>query len=250
MTDRSTTRHPMYRAISGTLLLVTLAAAAAAGCASGGSSRAATGPAAPPRTSGFLGDYSRLTPSHDDEDLLWYEAEDFDWRDYRRIMIDPLQVHLPPTSRAESIDPDRIRALTETFRGAVQDSLGDVYPIVQTPADDVLRIRAAITDLDPARPGVNILTALLLPVRFDLGGAAIEVELLDAVTGKRMAAMVDRKRGSHFNAWRGFSKWGDTRSAFRQWAEELAAALATNPEPPPMNERTPHRARGNRPAER
>ena len=51
---------------------------------------------------------------------------------------------------------------------------------------------------------LNGVTALALPVRLDLGGAAIEVEFLDSESGERLAAAVDRKAGSRMKAWQGF----------------------------------------------
>ena len=80
-------------------------------------------------------------------------------------------------------------------------------------------------------PALNGLTALAVPARFDLGGVSIEVEFLDAATGKRVAAAVDRKAGSKMKVWQGLSRWGDTRAAFRKWGRELGIALDTNPGP-------------------
>ena len=181
---------------------------------------------------GFLGDYSGLEPDPTDSSLLWFEVDDFNWLDYNGVMLDPLVVYLSPKAENRQIETDQIRALADYFEEAVRAELKEDYPIVDEAAPGVLRIRAALTDLRPANPAVNVVTALAVPVRFDLGGAAIEVEFLDPTSGERLAAMVDRKAGSRMKAWQGFSKWGDARSSFRKWAKELKVALETNPEPP------------------
>ena len=181
--------------------------------------------------SGFLGNYTGLEPDPTDDSLLWYEVDDFNWLNYRGIMLDPLVIFFSPQAENRQIETDQIQALADYFTEAVKAELGDDHPIVDKAAPDVLRIRPALTDVKPANPAVNVVTAVALPVRFDLGGAAIEVEFLDSESGERLAAMVDRKAGSRMKAWQGFSKWGDARASFRQWAKELKVALETNPEP-------------------
>lgn len=220
----------MLKAATRTLFLL-VSIAAITGCAS---TQGVSGPQAAvdnQRLSGFLGNYTELEPDPTDDSLLWFEVDDFNWLNYRGIMLDPLVIFFSPQAENRQIETDQIQALADYFTEAVKAELGDDHPIVEKAAPDVLRIRAALTDLKPANPATNAVTALALPVRFDLGGAAIEVEFLDSESGERVAAMVDRKAGSRMKAWQGFSKWGDARASFRQWGKELKVALETNPEP-------------------
>ena len=184
-----------------------------------------------PRFSGFLGDYTGLESDPTDKSLLWFEVDDFNWLDYRGVMLDPLVIYFSKQAENRQIESDQIQMLADYFAEAVKTELGDEHPIVQEAAPDVLRIRAALTDIAPASPAVNVVTTMALPVRLDMGGASIEVEFLDSGSGERLAAMVDRKTGSRMKAWQGLSKWGDARAGFRQWAKELRIALETNPEP-------------------
>ncbi len=205
------------------------------GCASAGGGRGVSNSPQPgtdgQRPSGFLGNYNGLKPDPADDSLLWFEVDDFNWLEYRGVMLDSLVIFLAPKAENRQIETDQIQALADYFSEAVKAELGDDHPIVEEAAPDVLRIRAAVTDLRPAKPAVNVVTALALPVRLDLGGAAIEVEFLNSESGERVAAMVDRKAGSRMKAWQGFSRWADARASFRQWAKELKVALETNPEP-------------------
>lgn len=189
------------------------------------------GPSVETRYSGFLGDYSGLRTDPNDKSLEWYEADDFNWLDYHAVMIDPLVISFSSATKKQEVKTKRIHALESRLRQAVERALGPEHPVVTEPAEGVLRIRAAITDIQPASPTLNVLTSLVMPVRFDLGGASIEVEFLNAETGERVAAAVDRKTGSRMKAWQGFKRWGDTRGAFRSWGKELKIALETNPEP-------------------
>lgn len=187
-------------------------------------------PSVETRYSGFLGDYSGLRTDPNDKSLEWYEADDFSWLDYHAVMIDPLVVSFSTTTKRQEIKTKRIHALESRLRQAVEKALGPEHPVVTEPAEGVLRIRVAITDIRPANPTLNVVTSLVVPVRFDSGGASIEVEFLNAETGERVAAAVDRKAGSKLKVWQGFKRWGDTRAAFRTWGKELKNALETNPD--------------------
>ena len=55
-----------------------------------------------------------------------------------------------------------------------------------------------------------------------VGGASMEVELLDSMTGERLAAAIDTFNGSKMS---GFSKLGATEEAFAFWAKRLRVTL-------------------------
>ncbi len=169
---------------------------------------------APPSQSGFLADYSGLKPDkHGNAGLLWAEKQGFDWKRYRKVMLDPVVVYYHPQAASKAIQPDELAKLASYFREAVVAELGTAYPVVTTPAPDVLRIRAAITDVVPASPALNAVTTVVAFVPLDLGGAAIEAEFVDSTTNERLAAMVERKKGSSFDLKGGFSELGHARGA-------------------------------------
>ena len=183
----------------------------------------------PPEVSGFLGSYEEFNVDPVDESLLWWEQEGFDWSKYRAVMLDPVTIYFDPEAKDREILPDELKKLTDGFREAVIEELGDTYPVVDIPADDVLRIRCAITDIVPSNVALNFATSLVAFVPFDMGGAAIEVEFLNSVTGERLAASVDQKLGTPFDGVSGFTRLGHATGAFREWARELRVALDTNP---------------------
>ena len=191
----------------------------AAGCATTG----------PPEVSGFLGTYEDFDVDPADESLLWWEQDSFDWSNYRAVMLDPVTIYFDPEAQGREIVPDELKKLTDGFREAVIEELGDAYPVVDKPANDVLRIRCAITDVVPSNAALNVATSVIAFVPVDMGGAAIEVEYLDSTTGERLAAGVDQKLGTPFDGVRGFTRLGHARGAFREWAKELRVALDTNP---------------------
>lgn len=184
---------------------------------------------APPPTSGFLADYEGFEVDAADESLLWWEREDFDWTDYDSVIIDPVSIYYHPDAQGREILPEELAKLTSAFYQNVVDELGEEYSIVEQPGADVLRIRCAITDVIPVKATLNVATSLIAFVPVDMGGAAIEVEFLDSVTGDRLAAGVDQKLGTPVDGVSGFTRLGHAKSAFREWAKELRVALETNP---------------------
>ena len=183
----------------------------------------------PPPVSGFLGDYTGLTPDPRDRSLLWWEREDFDWTRYHGLIIEPVSVYYHPEAQGREILPDELKKLTDEFRASVVEQLGDDYPIVVDPSSDVLRIRCAITDVVPVRPALNAVTSFVGFIAIDVGGASIEVEFLDSLSGERLAAGVDRKLGSPLGGPASLARLGQARAAFDDWARELREALETNP---------------------
>ena len=181
------------------------------------------------KVSGFLGYYDDFTADPADESLLWWERDGFDWSDYRAVMLDPVTIYFDAEAQDREIQPDELKKLTDGFRDAVIEELGDAYPVVGMHAPDVLRIRCAITDIVPSNAALNVATSLAAFVPVDMGSAAIEVEFLDSVTGERLAASVDQELGTPFDGVSGFTRLGHARSAFREWAKELRTALDTNP---------------------
>lgn len=202
-----------------TFLASLVAIVVLAGCAS-----------TPPPRSGFLADYPDLKPDrYGNQQLLWWEKPDFDWKRYHKLMIDPVVVYYHPKAKNKEIRPDDLKRLTDEFRDVIIAELGGNFPVVNTQGQDVLRVRAAITEIIPASPTLNVVTTVLAFVPLDMGGAAIEAEFIDSMTNERVAAMVELKLGTPKDLKSGFTSLGHARASFKSWAVELKRALETGP---------------------
>ena len=71
----------------------------------------------------------------------------------------------------------------------------DTCPVVDKPGPDVLRVRAAITDIIPANPLINATAILAVGLPVDMGGAAMEAEFLDSMTNEPLGSVVDKRWG-------------------------------------------------------
>ena len=190
-------------------------------------SACATTPA--PHVSGFLDSYDGFEPDPADSSLLWWERPDFNWTDYHGVLLEPVSVYYHPEAKQHEILPQELENLRVVFHDAVVAELGDDFAVTADPAPGILRIRCAITEVIPSNPGVNLVTSLVAFVAVDVGGAAIEFEILDSLTGERLAAGVDQKLGKSIDGLANLTRLGQAEHAFRDWAAELRVAFETNP---------------------
>jgi hypothetical protein len=186
--------------------------------------------------SGFLGDYSQLQPGEDDQAQLVYIAPDLDLSGYHAIMID--SVTLWQSSDASPLPREESQALTDYLYQALHEQLALDWRIADRPGPTVLRLRAAITEAKGARVVGNAVTTVIPQLKLlstvagvssdtqvFVGKAAMEVELTDSMSGRRLAAAVDARAGGK-TLRGGLAKWSDVKNAFDYWAQRLRTRLA------------------------
>lgn len=183
------------------------------------------GCASAPTRTGFIQEDIDLQPVPRDKSMLWWEHPDFSWQSYTKVMLDPVQVRIEPTRVGNNVKLEEVQDLAKELHSKVAAELAPEIPVEGQPDADVLRIRAAITDIDPANPVLNAVTALAFFVPMDMGSVAIEAEFIDSATGRPMAAMADRKSGTPLQVLGGLKRYGHVRLAFESWAKDLKAAL-------------------------
>jgi len=215
------------------LLAIGIAALLGVGCATTHQVRST-------ETSGFLGDYSQLREGVGEEALLVYRDDSADFGKYSQIMIDPVQLWksddedspLGSLSRADQ------QLLVDYLYTSLRAHLGEDYKIVDKPGPDVLRIRCAITEAKKSKPlldlvsnlapfglGITYAKRIVFGTHTSVGLVTGEMEMLDSVSGKRLAAAVDRRAGT--KVLRGkFARWGDVKDAFDYWARRMQTGLA------------------------
>lgn len=187
------------------------------------------------RYSGFLGDYSSLKPGPKDGAKERYMKPRVDFKQYTKIMLDSVVFFLADDAQYKGVDAETMKTVSDEFNKSAVTALGSAYPLVPEPGPEVMRIRVAITNLEPGKPGAGVMTTVT-PIGLALGfikkGATgsypgvgktgIEVEFLDSATNERIGAAVDDQTGSKFSAT---SKWGSAKEAFDFWAGRLRGFL-------------------------
>jgi hypothetical protein len=194
----------------------------------------------PVEISGFLGDYSQLAKNDKYPAYLIYINPAADWSKYNAIMIDSVALW---GSATDNVPADDRQMITGLMYNALYETLGKDFAIVSAPGMNVLRLRAAITEAKGAKVALNVVTSVVpqLKVLTTVGGmaadtasivgeAGAEMELVDSVTGVRLAAAVDRETGTKALIRGGskFSTWGDVKEACEYWAGRVDKFLVDN----------------------
>jgi hypothetical protein len=187
--------------------------------------------------SGFLGDYSELAPGRGDQARLLYLNPAADFSQYDKVWIDPVTIWHEGSGLAD-VPRDEAQQLASYFVTVLRTQLAHEFEVVEQGEPRTLRVRTAITEAVGSKVALDIATTVLPPARAlttlkkmatgthaFVGRAAIEVEILDAVSGERLVAAVDERAGG--KALRGATgTWSDVEQAFDYWARIMSARLA------------------------
>ncbi|HOD36213.1 MAG TPA: DUF3313 domain-containing protein [Syntrophales bacterium] len=199
---------------------------------------ASTGFAEDIKYSGFLGNpsvYSLMKPGPEGGVKLRWMKEGVDPKKYEKFMVDSVIFFLSDQAEYKGIDPQEMKELCDEFNKALVAAFKDKYPIVADPGPNVMRIRIAITEIKPSRPGVSTVTSIV-PVGLGVslvkkgatggwagsGETGIEMMALDSVTDEILVLAVDQRKAEFEQR---FSKWGSATDAFKFWSEKTVAYI-------------------------
>ncbi len=183
----------------------------------------ACGGAPKQRRSGFLGDYSKLKPAEKYEGAYIWESPKLDQYQWK-YMVDHVIVHFAPAAEGIGVDPEMLEELTTEFTQKVKEVVAKRRTVVSKPGPGVARIRIAITDIKTTTPVANIHPGMAL-TGMGLGGASVEGEVVDSLTGERLAAIYDSKAGSRVGTTAGLKKYGHAKQVMARWAEQFGKYL-------------------------
>lgn len=168
--------------------------------------------------SGFLSGYEALEEAPGERGVLRYEKPGA-LAAYERFYIQPVRVHLRPGADVQRVREEDLDALARQFTADLRDALAEEYEVLDAPAPGALVIRAAITDVEPGTPALNIHPATKV-MGLGLGGASFEAEGVDASTGERVfAVLVSRAAAKRFGS--GLGELSDARQIMRDWTQQF-----------------------------
>lgn len=188
--------------------------------------------------SGFLKNYSQLKPGKEDEALNVYIDQVTDFASYTKMVVDPVEIVVSKDSEMAKVSAADRQKMADYFYAALNRDLGKNLEIVSTPGPGTARVRIALTDIKDKNVTMNTISSILpIGIAIDtitlaasgahsfVGDASTEVEIVDSVTGKRIAAATDARTGGRYTGGFDFSDWGNAKDACDYWSQRIAFRL-------------------------
>ncbi len=174
---------------------------------------------------GFLSSYDDLQADMESQGMYIYINPDVKIAErYDEILIAPVQFKLDPSAKEHDMEDSTREKLASYFIKKLEGGLAENYIITDTPGTNVLLFRTAITDILPNKVYLNLHWSTAL-IGAGIGGASLEAELVDSLTGERMASFIDARKGKRLNYTKGLTKWGHTKEVLGIWANLMVENL-------------------------
>ncbi len=178
----------------------------------------------PQKKTGFLSDYSKLSPStyKDAKGAMVYVKEN-SLKNYDNFILSSVQIRLSKKGRERGVDRKKLRELARYTNKQLRAELEKSgYSVVNQAGPGTLLFRGALTDVEPGVPLANIHPAMVIS-GIGLGGASMEWELQDSLTGEVIVAVVDTRKGSR--GFDGFTKYGNAKDVIEKWSTLMALRM-------------------------
>ena len=170
-----------------------------------------------PGQAGFLSDYSNLEEVN--ENHLVYVSGNAG--NYSKFIIEPVAMLYRQPEEKRIFSDEELEDLQVHFKTAVIEALteDDGYQVVEVAGPGTARLRIGITAVDDTIGALNV-TIYTKITGAGLGGAAMEGEVVDSMTGEQIAAVSRWGSGSRILR-AGFTHTGDAKILMNRWAKNL-----------------------------
>ena len=168
---------------------------------------------------GFLSDYSKLEKNPRYAGSRIYANPVAPIKNYSRFIVNPVQVRLSSIGTQRHSDPDKLQEISQyahqQFVSALQSG---GYEVVTSPGPGTLILRSALTEVAPS--GLKSKSYLM---NISLGGASIEAEFVDALSGEVVVAVMESQRGKKIST--GSNDYKNAKNVIDRWAARLVQRL-------------------------
>lgn len=175
---------------------------------------------------GFLSDYSRLSK---ESDSTLRHVNKRALAKYSNFIVDPVKVHFHMGSKAiehrtkGKLTQRQVTDLTNYLHAKIVKAVEDSgNRVVYRPASGVARIRVALTDIDKSSAASLLPQAKLIGA--GIGGASMEAEVVDSMTGEQIGAVVESKMGSRM-PFANLGEWDAAKQVMDDWAKRFKKRL-------------------------
>lgn len=129
---------------------------------------------------------------------------------------------------SEAFTPEERAQLATHLQSALDKSVKAVQPAAASGDARPVLVRATVTRVETVSPAANVLSTLLVLVPLDRGGAAVEIEALDAQSKRPLAALSYASYAPLSDFGARFSRLAPAELALGRAADEFVALLVTD----------------------
>jgi len=178
-------------------------------------------------TTGFLSDYSRL--QSESSTTLRYIKEDA-LAGYSSFIVNPVKVYFHSGAKAieeqtkGKLTQQEINDLTNYMHAKIVEAIRNAgKKVAYQPGTGVARIRVALTDIEKSTAASLLPQAKLAGI--GLGGASMEAEIIDSITGRQIGAVIEAQKGSRI-PFANLGEWDAAKQVIDDWAKRFQKRLA------------------------
>jgi hypothetical protein len=174
--------------------------------------------------------YPTLYVSPENDNVLVFAKPGLDFSPYRRVMLEPTEVHLPSTA---GIDIEAVQKELATYVDRrLNEHLSNSFEIVGTPGPDVLRIRFRIVGAEATSKAQMVMMVppfsmvnMVSPKGAFTGSVTLAGEFFEGESKEASAAFVAYGSRPGIDATVAFRRWDAAKKVIDKVAERLARDL-------------------------
>ena len=149
--------------------------------------------------SGSLSSYANLQVDEEERARKSFISSEVDWQAYDAVVIEALGIDLQDSS-LDSVSHDKFFTIQGHYDRYLRESLSPRWRVIEAPREGALVVRSTLTEIDTINVPLNWITGLGVLWPVDVGGATVELEILDANTGEQLAAIVNADKATLLNS--------------------------------------------------
>jgi hypothetical protein len=170
---------------------------------------------------GFLSDYSKLQK---ESNTTMRYVNNSAAAGYSSFIVDPVQTRLYSDPKAKGkLTDEQMKDLTNYLHTKIAEAVTEAgLEVAHQPAAGVARVRVALTNIAKT-DAINMLPQAAL-LGAGVGGASMEAEVVDSMTGKQIAAVLQSGKGSQI-PFSNLGDWTAAKGVMDQWAKNFQKKL-------------------------
>ena len=185
--------------------------------------------------SGYLDDYSQLTPVETDDgsDALRWLSPDLAQRKFTRLWVKPIEFYPEPTS-SEQVSAQRLNEISRFMTATLREELAKDFELTTQPGPETAVLQFALTGVETPTEGLK--PRNIIPVSLLISGISyaagerdhivvvyMEGETSDSITGQVLARGVRQAVGGRLKDDEEQLEVEHLKAYLRDWALDIAA---------------------------